>query len=203
MITINTSTAGKFPLTVACAGDGTHMWIAFLKALKLSEPSIAATFAALRAIFQSNLKVTAPTRGMLRPLFHRMLGGHRASGSQSPSYGGEIGSQGPRRHFITCKFCQPSKLFPPMPLSDEQHRLPSGYRQQQVGSRRFEISSSGYLGPGRTRKRLMAALTARMPRSPPLGAWNFCCATLMTDGGYLNHLACWLNIESTMRMNAS
>jgi hypothetical protein len=25
-----------------------------------------------------------------------------------------------RRHFITCKFCQPSKLFLPMPLSDER-----------------------------------------------------------------------------------
>jgi|ERR1700732_4225593 len=64
----------------------------------------------------------------------------------------------PRRHFVTCKFCQPSRLFLPMPLSDEQHRLPSCCHQQRVGSRRFDISSSRYLEPGRTRKPLMAAL---------------------------------------------
>jgi hypothetical protein len=27
-----------------------------------------------------------------------------------------------RRHFITCKFYQPSKLFVLMPVSDEQHQ---------------------------------------------------------------------------------
>src|ERR1700731_1588149 len=62
-----------------------------------------------------------------------------------------------RRHSITCKFCQPPKLFPPMPWSNEQHRLPSCCRQQQVGSRRFDISSSRYLERDRTRKQLMAA----------------------------------------------
>jgi hypothetical protein len=54
-----------------------------------------------------------------------------------------------RRHFITCKFCQPSKLFLPMPLSDERHRLPSCCRQQRVGSRRFDTSSSRYLELGK------------------------------------------------------
>src|SRR6202030_4440448 len=49
--------------------DGTHMWIAFPKALKLSSPNMAATFAAPRGAFQSNPQETAPARGMLRPLF--------------------------------------------------------------------------------------------------------------------------------------
>jgi len=40
--------------------------------------------------------------------------------------GGFVGPIDPplysRRHFITCKFCQPSKLFPLMRVSDVQHR---------------------------------------------------------------------------------
>ena len=50
-------------------GDKMESWIAFPKALKLSSPTMAATFAALRAAFRSNLKESAPARGMLRPLF--------------------------------------------------------------------------------------------------------------------------------------
>jgi hypothetical protein len=47
-----------------------------------------------------------------------------------PDFAGRVGGfVGPidpplysRRHFITCKFCQPSKLFPLMPVSDVPHR---------------------------------------------------------------------------------
>ena len=87
-----------------------------------------------------------------------MLGGHRASGSASLSCQGRHWfPKDSRRHFITCKFCQPSKLFLLMPLSDEQRRRPSCCCQRQVGPRRSGISSSRYLEPGRTRKQPPAA----------------------------------------------
>jgi hypothetical protein len=68
------------------------------------------------------------------------------------------------RHLITwSKFCQPSKPPLPMPLSSGQHRQPSCCRQQQAGSRRFDISWSRYLEPSRT----MAALGRQSWRFQP------------------------------------
>jgi hypothetical protein len=59
-----------------------------------------------------------------------------------------------RRHFVICKFCPPSRPLPLMPLSRERRRRPSCCRQQQAGSRRFDISWSRHPEPGR----MMAAL---------------------------------------------
>jgi hypothetical protein len=57
--------------------------------------------------------------GMLRPLFHRMLGGTVHPVASHQVMPATLVPKDSRRHFMTCKFCQPSKLFLPMPLSDE------------------------------------------------------------------------------------
>ena len=88
-----------------------------------------------------------------------MLGGHRASGSSSLTCEGRpwfLKDSG--RHFIARRLCQLLELFLLMPLSDEERRRPSHCCQQQVGSQRFDISSSRYLEPSRTRKLLTEGL---------------------------------------------
>ena len=58
----------------------------------------------------------------------------------------------PARHHFTAwrRFCQPSRPFRLTLTSNVQPRLPSRYRQQQAGTRRFDTSTSRYPEPGRT-----------------------------------------------------
>jgi hypothetical protein len=47
------------------------MWIAFPTVLRSSSPNMAATLAALRAAFQSNLKEIGPSTGDAEAAIHR------------------------------------------------------------------------------------------------------------------------------------
>ena len=58
---------------------------------------------------------------MLRPLFHRMLGGTVHPVASHQVITATLVPKVSRRHFITCKFCQPSKLF--LPGEKDPHRL--------------------------------------------------------------------------------
>jgi hypothetical protein len=94
----------------------------------------------------------------LRPLFHRMPEGHWGTVHPVTRTTATLVPKDSRRQFNACKFCQRPKPSQPMPLSNEQRRLPSNCHQQRAGSRRFDTSSLRYLVPGRTRRHLMAVL---------------------------------------------